>query len=94
VARTTIAIAFRRTIERRRRSIIGQRPLALDADRGDLRAVEAGGRSAVGVLRVLDDLPEQVSRSGWPGVGDDGVERLKPFTRLAPHRCRLQRVSR
>src|SRR5450755_2186308 len=79
LARTTIAIAFQRTIERRRAGDLG---LLLGRDRVDVGRVEGGDRAGAGGLSPLDDARENVPRALRPVVGHDRIERLEPFARL------------
>ena len=85
LARTTIAIAFQRMIERRRRSIAGSPGicrLAVGRDRVDVRRVQARDRAGAGVLGALDDAGQELAGAVRAVVLDDGVERLEPLARL------------
>ena len=85
LARTTIAIAFQRTIDRSRRSSAaiagngGSRSAGIVLTYGVLRLAIV---PVPAVLGALDDAREQLASPVGPVVGDDRVERLEPLGRL------------
>ena len=83
LARTTIAIAFQRMIDRSRRSSAGS-PGSLasrvERDRVDVRRVERRDRPSARVLGALDDPPQDLTCAVRAVVRDHRVERLEPLS--------------
>ena len=84
LARTTIAIAFQRMIDRSRRSIWPRHPagelrLALGRDRVHVRRGDAGDRAAAGELRALDRPRQDLTGAVGSVVLDDGIDGLEPL---------------
>ena len=84
-ARTTIAIAFQRMIERRRRSSAGS-PGSLASRSGGIVFTYGVVMLAIGPLpassRALDCAREDLAGSIGPVVLDDGIDGLEPLAGL------------
>ena len=83
LARSTIAIAFQRTIERSRRSTSrspGERRLVLRRDRVHVRRGEPGLDRRSEFARAIDDRPDEFLGAFGALLAHDGVEGLQPLT--------------